>query len=55
MTRWDSPLFTVIYDDETPPFDDIWDAMIGAPGQKKVVRAHAATILVSLGVSICGY
>ncbi|KAI8138126.1 chromatin associated protein KTI12-domain-containing protein [Fennellomyces sp. T-0311] len=26
--RWDSPLFTVIYDDETVPGDKIWDAVI---------------------------
>ncbi|KAI8376154.1 chromatin associated protein KTI12 [Radiomyces spectabilis] len=26
--RWDSPLFTVIYDDQTVPGDKIWDAVI---------------------------
>lgn len=26
--RWDSPLFTVIYDDATIPGDKIWDAVI---------------------------
>ncbi|KAG0169271.1 hypothetical protein DFQ28_002989 [Apophysomyces sp. BC1034] len=26
--RWDSPLFTVIYDDETIPGDKIWDAIM---------------------------
>ncbi|KAI9256643.1 chromatin associated protein KTI12, partial [Phascolomyces articulosus] len=26
--RWDSPLFTVIYDDESAPGDKIWDAVI---------------------------
>ncbi|CAG8665407.1 3169_t:CDS:2, partial [Acaulospora morrowiae] len=25
--RWDSPLFTVLYDDETLPLDNIWDAV----------------------------
>ncbi|GME26331.1 Protein kti12 [Neofusicoccum parvum] len=45
MTRWDSPLFTVVYDDETPPFDQIWDAMVGNDGKAKVVRPNAATVL----------
>ncbi|KAF7725452.1 kti12, chromatin associated [Apophysomyces ossiformis] len=26
--RWDSPLFTVIYDDETIPGDNLWDAVM---------------------------
>lgn len=46
MTRWDSPLFTVLYEDETPPFEQIWEAMIGSGGQVKVVRPNAATVLV---------
>jgi protein KTI12 len=46
MTRWDSPMFTVLYDDEVPPFDAIWEALMGSPGQKKVVRPNAATVLV---------
>jgi protein KTI12 len=46
MARWDSPLFTVVLDDETPPFDQIWEAMIGSDGQAKVVRPNAATVLV---------
>ncbi|KIW01764.1 uncharacterized protein PV09_06937 [Verruconis gallopava] len=45
MTRWDSPLFTVLFEDETPPFDKIWEAMIGSSGQVKVVRPNAATVL----------
>jgi len=45
MARWDSPLFTVLYDDETPPFDQIWDALVGSDGQAKVVRPNAATVL----------
>lgn len=46
MTRWDSPLFTVLYDDETPPFEQIWDAMVGSDGKAKVVRPNQATVLV---------
>ena len=46
MTRWDSPLFTVPYDDETPPFEAIWEAMIGNEGKGKVVRPNQATVLV---------
>ncbi|CAG8735327.1 33144_t:CDS:2, partial [Racocetra persica] len=26
--RWDSPLFTVLYDDPAPSYDGIWDAII---------------------------
>lgn len=43
MTRWDSPLYIVPYDDPTPPLDDIWDAMVG--GKVKTVRPNAATVL----------
>ncbi|KAJ1651530.1 kti12, chromatin associated [Dispira simplex] len=28
MTRWDSPLFTVLYTDDAPPLDAIWDALV---------------------------
>jgi protein KTI12 len=45
MTRWDSPLFTVLEEDETPPFDKIWDALIGSDGKVKVVRPNSATVL----------
>lgn len=45
MTRWDSPLFTVLHEDETPPIDDIWDALIGNDGQAKTVKPNAATVL----------
>ncbi|KAI9663699.1 MAG: hypothetical protein M1821_007189 [Bathelium mastoideum] len=45
MTRWDSPLFTVLYEDEQPPVDDIWHALIGSDGQAKAVRPNAATVL----------
>ena len=46
MTRWDSPLFTVVVEDETPPFEQIWDALIGSDGKAKVVRPNQATVLV---------
>lgn len=52
MARWDSPLFTVVYDDETPPFEQIWEAMVGSDGQAKVVRPNAATVLVGLPVGL---
>jgi len=45
MTRWDSPLFTVVYEDDTPPFEQIWEAMIGSEGQRKIVKPNAATVL----------
>jgi protein KTI12 len=28
QNRWDSPLFTVLYDDAEVPYDSIWDAVI---------------------------
>jgi protein KTI12 len=47
MARWDSPLFTVLWEDETPPYEAIWDALVGsdAEGRKKVVRPNQATVM----------
>lgn len=45
MTRWDSPLFTIPYDDKDPPCEAIWEALIGSDGKSKVVRPNAATVL----------
>ncbi|KAF2005550.1 chromatin associated protein KTI12 [Amniculicola lignicola CBS 123094] len=45
MTRWDSPLFTVVEDDETAHFEQIWEAMVGNDGKVKVVRPNQATVL----------
>ncbi|MCJ1357927.1 MAG: hypothetical protein MMC33_007923 [Icmadophila ericetorum] len=45
MTRWDSPLFTVPYDDEEPPYEAIWEAIVGKVGEKKVVKPNQATVL----------
>jgi protein KTI12 len=45
MTRWDSPLFTVVWEDEQPPGEAIWDEIIGSEGVKKAVRPNAATVL----------
>ena len=45
MVRWDSPLFTVLLDDKEPPFDEIWDALIGDPNNPRVIRPNAATVL----------
>lgn len=53
MTRWDSPLFTVPYKDEAPPFEAIWEAMVGSDGKGKVVRPNTATVLVCASFSIC--
>ena len=47
MTRWDSPLFTVPFDDATPPSEEIWEAMIGSDGKLKIVKPNQATVLVS--------
>ena len=48
MNRWDSPLFTVPYDDEQPPCEAIWEAIIGSDGNAKIVKPHQATVMVSL-------
>ncbi|KAI5370296.1 Putative protein KTI12/L-seryl-tRNA(Sec) kinase, P-loop containing nucleoside triphosphate hydrolase [Septoria linicola] len=45
MTRWDSPLFTVPFEDSELPYDALWDALIGSDGRAKVVRPNAATVL----------
>ena len=46
MARWDAPLFTVLWDDELPPGELIWDALIGSEdGGKKMVRPNQATVL----------
>ncbi len=47
MSRWDSPLFTVLYEDDCPPYERIWDALVGKEGTAKVVRPNQATVLVS--------
>ena len=46
MTRWDSPLFTVLFDDETPPLDAIWNSMFHADGSTKSVKPNQSTVLV---------
>ena len=48
MTRWDSPLFTIPFDDDTPPYQDIWDAMVGSEGSVKTVKPNLATVMVKL-------
>ncbi|KAI4237667.1 MAG: hypothetical protein LQ349_001671 [Xanthoria aureola] len=45
MTRWDSPLFTVAYDDSAPPCDAIWNALIGSEGELKKVKPNLATVM----------
>ncbi|KAI9753062.1 MAG: hypothetical protein M4579_005361 [Chaenotheca gracillima] len=49
MSRWDSPLFTVVHDDPEPPCEAIWDAMVGSLGAggkaPKVVKPNQATVL----------
>lgn len=45
MNRWDAPLFTVPYDDKDPPYEAIWEALVGSDGKSKLVRPNAATVL----------
>jgi tRNA uridine 5-carbamoylmethylation protein Kti12 len=47
--RWDSPLFTVIYDDVSVPQDNLWDAII----LKKPPPPNLSTVTVSEGVIDC--
>ncbi|KAG6037245.1 hypothetical protein E4U41_005251 [Claviceps citrina] len=46
MTRWDSPLFAVLWDDSEAQvrrtFDDLWDAMAGE--SRKIVKPNQSTI-----------
>jgi protein KTI12 len=44
MARWDSPLFTVLREDKEPPFEAIWNALIGAPNSKPIIRPNQATV-----------
>lgn len=46
MTRWDSPLFTLPFDDPTPPCEEIWNAVIGAESELKKVKPNQATVMV---------
>ena len=45
MARWDAPLFAVPFEDETPDYQAIWDALVGSDGKSKVVRPNAATVM----------
>ncbi|KAH8646050.1 RNA polymerase II Elongator complex associated protein-like protein Kti12 [Tricladium varicosporioides] len=46
MARWDSPLFAVVWEDEGPPCEDIWDKIVGSEGdgERKSVRPNMATV-----------
>ena len=46
MNRWDSPLFTILLDDETPPCDQIWNAVVASDGKIKTAKPNAATVTV---------
>ncbi|KAI4775604.1 chromatin associated protein KTI12 [Aureobasidium sp. EXF-3400] len=43
MTRWDSPLYTVPFDDSAPPLEELWDTLVG--GKVKAVKPNSATVL----------
>ncbi|KAF2757810.1 chromatin associated protein KTI12 [Pseudovirgaria hyperparasitica] len=45
MTRWDSPCFIVPFEDDSPPLESIWEAIIGSDGKTKVIRQNPATVL----------
>ena len=44
MARWDSPLFTVPFDDAEMPLDAIWDAVV--EGKAGKAKPGQATVLV---------
>lgn len=47
MSRWDSPLYVVMYDDETLPIDDIWNTLVlqkpKPPNQATLLKAATPT------------
>jgi len=45
MARWDSPLFTVPWDDAEPPCAQIWEEVV--EGKRGKVKMNLATVLVS--------
>ncbi|KAH6724594.1 RNA polymerase II Elongator complex associated protein-like protein Kti12 [Leptodontidium sp. MPI-SDFR-AT-0119] len=45
FARWDSPLFTVVWEDKQPPCEAIWESLVGSENGKKVVRPNQATVL----------
>lgn len=44
MTRWDSPLFTIVHSDPEPPFEAIWNTLMGDEGQGLTVRPNPSTL-----------
>lgn len=46
MTRWDSPLFVIPHTDDDPPYEQIWETLIGSnPSSLRTVKPNAATVL----------
>ena len=51
MARWDRPLFTVLWGDVAPPYDEIWREVVkgvGRDGVRRVVKANQATVMVCI-------
>ena len=46
MVRWDSPLFTVLWEDEDVPADDIWKSVT----EGSVKAPHAGTQVVRVDI-----
>jgi protein KTI12 len=48
MTRWDSPLFTLVWDDDEAQthkvFEQIWDAVAGESAARKTIRPNQSTV-----------
>lgn len=49
MVRWDSPLFTVVWEEEEVPADDIWKAVTDG----NVKAPHAGTQVVHPSLVCC--
>lgn len=48
MARWDSPLFTIPWEDAEPPCEQLWQELvesIGKDGRKRVVKPNLATVV----------
>ena len=54
MNRWDSPLFTVLFEDPAPPYEQIWSAIVGSDRETKTVKPNAATVTVSVLPTLLG-
>jgi protein KTI12 len=53
MVRWDSPLFTVLWDDSSLPLDDIWRALTEGAVKSPNAGTQAVRSFLSSPVPCC--